>query len=371
MPGHHAFPHLEPASDVLRQDQDRVDRQECLGQDQPPVGAVVQGAFEPLARGGLGAVLLQRDDEPRQPVDPLGPHRIPLVGHRARADLLALERLQHLVLVLQQAQVVGDLGAPLGHPAQEVEHLRVLLPRVGLSGHGEAGVEPHPPHEAPLELPHLGMITVEEFEEARLRPRGPLAAAEPESLEPANGLLDIHREVLHPERGALADGRELRRLEMGVGQAGRGTPLHGEHFECIEHRQQPPQHHPEPVPHHHHIGVVGDEGAGGTEVDHRARRRGLLAEGVHVGHHVVPEPLFVLRRLPQVGVVEVRPHLGDRGLGDGEPELPLALGQRQPDAAPEADAVRLAPEALHLGGGVAGAERGTVAVVGHRSAMSE
>ena len=48
----------------------------------------------------------------------------------------------------------------------------------------------------------------------------------------------------------------------------------------------------------------------------------------------------------------------------------LALGEGEPDAAPEPDAVGFAPEHLHLARGVAGAEGGAVAVVGHRRAMS-
>ena len=371
MRGDLRFPHLEAPRDVLRQDQDRVDCEERLGEDQAPVGAVIEGALEPLARGGLGPVLLQRDDESRQPVDPLGAHRIPLVRHRARADLLGFERLQHLVLVLQEPQVVRHLGAPLRHSAQKVEHLRILLAGVGLPRHREAGVKSHPPDEAPLKLAHLGVVAVEELEEARLRPGGPLAAAQPERLEPADDLLDVQRQVLHPERGALPDRGELRRLEMGVRQAGGGAPPERKGLQRIEHGQEPAQHHAEPLPHHHDIGVVGHEGAGGAQVDHRLGVGRLVAEVVHVRHHVVAEALLIHRRLVQVRIVQVQTHLRDRRIGDRESELLFAFGQRQPDPAPEADAVRLAPETLHLEGGVAGAERGTVAGVGHRSAMSE
>ena len=101
--------------------------EERLGQREPAVGAVVEGALEPLARGGVRAVGLQRDDEPGQPGDPLGPHRVALVGHGAGADLLGLERLEQLALVLQQPEVAGHLGRRLRDAAQGVEHLLSTL----------------------------------------------------------------------------------------------------------------------------------------------------------------------------------------------------------------------------------------------------
>ena len=60
------------------------------------------------------ALAWQRDDVPGQAADPLRPHRVPLVGHGAGADLLRLERLEQLALVLQQPEVAGHLGRPTG-----------------------------------------------------------------------------------------------------------------------------------------------------------------------------------------------------------------------------------------------------------------
>ena len=93
----------------------------------------------------------------------------------------------------------------------------------------------------------------------------------------------------------------------------------------------------------------------------------LLAEGVDVRHDVVAEAPLVPAGGGQVGVVEVGAHLGQRLLGDVEPELALGLRQGEPEPAPEPDAVRLAPQRLHRGRGVAGAERRAPAVVGHRN----
>ena len=47
-----------------------------------------------------------------------------------------------------------------------------------------------------------------------------------------------------------------------------------------------------------------------------ARRRRLVAEVVNVGHHVVPQPALVLSGFVEVGVVQVRAELRDRGIGN-------------------------------------------------------
>ena len=133
----HVLPHLEPGRDVGGEHQDRVGGEERLGKREPAVGAVVERALQPLGGGGVGAVGLERDDEPRERADPLGAHRVPLVRHGAGADLLRLERLEQLALVLQQAEVAGHLRRRLRDAAQGVEDLAVDLARVGLAGHGE------------------------------------------------------------------------------------------------------------------------------------------------------------------------------------------------------------------------------------------
>ena len=55
--------HLESRRDVGGEDQDGVRGQERLGEGQPAVGAVVQGALEPLVGCGVRSVGLQRDHE--------------------------------------------------------------------------------------------------------------------------------------------------------------------------------------------------------------------------------------------------------------------------------------------------------------------
>ena len=87
------------------------------------------------------------------------------------------------------------------------------------------------------------------------------------------------------------------------------------------------------------------------------RGGGLLPERVDVCHDVVPEAPLVARRHGEVGVVEMRPHLSQRAVGDVEPELAFGLREGEPEPPPQRDAVRLTPQALHRRGGVSGAER--------------
>ena len=79
-------------------------------------------------------------------------------------------------------------------------------------------------------------------------------------------------EVLQPQAGALADGGELRRLEVGVGEAS-GWPRCAARSRAArgERRSQPPRaaaaaRRAAAM----HVGVVGDEGAGGAEVEDAA-----------------------------------------------------------------------------------------------------
>ena len=131
----------------------------------------------------------------------------------------------------------------------------------------------------------------------------------------------------------------------------------GERTQRGDQIERPTQHQGQRVAHDEHVGVVGDERAGGAEVEVRPRRRSLFAERVHVRHHVVAEPLFECGSGVEVGVVEMRAHRVESRTGDGHPELLLGLGEREPDPAPLTDPMRLAPQALHRRRCVARGER--------------
>ena len=128
---------LEPARDVVIEDEEGVHGQEQLGKGDPLVRRVVERPLEPLGRGGEIEIAGELDRQPRQPGHPLGPHGIPLVWHRGGADLPGRERLQDLPRVLEEAQVVAELGRRHRHSPQRRRPRRVHLARVGLAGHRE------------------------------------------------------------------------------------------------------------------------------------------------------------------------------------------------------------------------------------------
>src|SRR5207247_2162629 len=198
-------------------------------------------------------------------------------------------------------------------------------------------------------------------------PTGPgraLHAAKLERVEPVEQLVRVEQELLHPQRDALPDGRELRRLEVGVREARQLAVATRQLREGDDDGRDPSQQQLQPLAHQQEVGVVGDVRAGRAEVKEGTRRRRLLAKMMDVRHHVVPQALFVLGRAVEIGVVEVVADLGQRAIGDVEPELLLGLQQREPEPPPQPDPPALAPQRLHRGGGVAGAERRGVGQTG-------
>ena len=191
------------------------------------------------------------------------------------------------------------------------------------------------------------MIAVEQLEKAGLGPRRPFDAAEAHRGDPMQELFGIEREILHPERRALPDGGELCRLEVRVREAGEGAIPPRLLGKRDEHGANPPQEEDHRLPHQEQVGVVGDERARRAQVDVGSGGRSLIAEVVDMRHDVVAQAPLVLGGLVEISVVEVRPQLRERGIGNFQPELFLGFHQRQPQPAPQTDATALAPERLH------------------------
>ena len=337
--------HLEAGGDVLHEDQHGVRGEERLGDREAAVRAVVERALEELHAVRLVRVRLERQHEPRERVDALGAHRVPLVRHRARPDLLLLERLLDLAERLQHPHVARELRRARRDPRDDAEHLRVDLARVRLAGDGQGRVESHRRGDPAVELAHLRVVALEQLEEARLRAGRPLHAAQRQVREAEVEVREVEHEVLHPERRALADGGELRRLEVRVAERRLGLPLAPRTRASVRStaitRVDAQQ--PEPALHLDQVGVVGDVRARRAEVDHAARRRRRLAERVHVRHHVVPEAPLVLGDLREVDVVEVRRISAIAGAGNvarrvrARPPRARARGAARARAASAAD----------------------------------
>jgi hypothetical protein len=174
----------------------------------------------------------------------------------------------------------------------------------------------------------------------------------------------------HPECGAFSHRRKLGRLEMGIRKARKTGVSGGECLERAENRYQTAEQQSETVAHDHQIGIVGHERTGCPKVEVRARRRCLIAERMDVRHHIMAEAPLVACGDNQIGVIEMSSHLSNSRLWDVESQLTLGFGQGQPEPAPKANAVRLAPKRLHGGRGIAGAERRVPPLVGHRKTRS-
>ena len=219
--------------------EDGVAGQEGVGEHEPAVGGVVEAALEPLRRGVDRTVQRVGHDPARQAAHALGAHRVALVGHRRRADLVLVERLRELAHPLQEAQVGAHLVAALGDAGEGGEHLAVELAGVGLAGDRHRAGEPEPGGDPGVELADLGMVAGEQGEEARLRAGGPLDSAAAQRRQPVVDLGQVEDEVVRPQAGALADGRQLRRLEVGVGETGQGAVARGEGGEAGDRRRDP------------------------------------------------------------------------------------------------------------------------------------
>src|SRR4051794_10935734 len=144
----------------------------------------------------------------------------------------------------------------------------------------------------------------------------------------------------------------------------------GESFQRPEYGNQPAEQEPEAVTHDDQIGVVGDEGAGSAQMKKGARCGRLVSKGVNMSHDVMPETTLIACGRSQVRAVEMSPHLAQGRFRNVQPELALRFGQGQPQPAPESDPVWLAPQRLHGGRGIPGAEGRLPTIATHRNTRS-
>ena len=172
-------------------------------------------------------------------INPFGAHRIPFVRHRARSDLFFFERLFYFTKRLQHADITRELRRTRRDTRQHTQHLCVKLARVGLAAHRDRRTEPHCCRDATVEFAHFAMVTLEQREEAGLRARGALDAAQRQIRDAIVEIGEIDHQILHPQRRPLTYRGELRRLQVRVPKRRFGAPLAGERGEPAEHGVQP------------------------------------------------------------------------------------------------------------------------------------
>ena len=234
----------------------------------------------------------------------------------------------------EQTDVVRHLGRALGDPGEDREHVVVDLARVRLAAQADRAVESHLRGDHAVKFAHLVAVAAEEVEVAGLRAGGALGAAERQFVDGAVEGGQVEHEVLDVEGEAFADGGELGGLEVREAEHGHGFVFGGELREVVDQVQQLAPQDLHAVAHLDELGIVGHEAARGAQVDDALGLRADLAERADMAHHVVPDLGLDAFGLLEVDVVEVRLHLRDLFVGDGQPQGLFALGQRQPQTAP-------------------------------------
>jgi hypothetical protein len=233
-----------------------------------------------------------------------------------------------------------------------------------LPGDGIRRLETELAGNEPVQLLDLRVIAVEQREERGLRAGRSLHAAELELTQTILELGQIKHQIVAPQRGPFADGRRLRRLQMREAQARQITILDGKPRQMVDDGRQLADEQFQPLPHQQQVGVVGDVATGGAEVNDRPGGRANVAVGMHVGNHIVPEPLLIRGRGGEVDVIDMGPEFGDLRGGDFESQLALGFGQRDPQFPPGAVPDLRRPEPAHVARGVAGYQGVVVEIVG-------
>jgi hypothetical protein len=161
----------EPGQNVIERHDNSVGREEDLREGDTANGRVIKGALKPLCCVGVRGVLVEVGKVAAEASNALASHRIALVGHRARANLVLLKRLFHLLLAGKVTDVAGnalDGCAESGHGVGDTE---IDLAGVGLGGDAVAGWEVRLLAENLVELIDLHSVAVEDFHASIVSPQ--------------------------------------------------------------------------------------------------------------------------------------------------------------------------------------------------------
>ena len=353
----------QTGNDVDHDVQNSIDCEECLRNRNALVRGVIQRALEPLGSRGEGRVQAVADDVARQCTDTLGTHRVALVRHSRRTDLVLLKRLLDFLQVLQQTQVGCKLGSGLGNASQRSQRLRVNLAGVGLAGDRNHACKAEIVGNALLEFLNLALIAVKQLHEGRLRAGRALAAEHTQVFDAVLDFAEVHQQLIHPQGSALADRGQLRRLEVGEAEGRLGLVRVRELRQLVQYGRQLFANQQQTLADLDDVGVVADIRAGSAEVDNASRLGSRLAEGVNVRHNVMAYLLLALTSHIVVDVGQVRGHLVHLLLRDRQTERHLRLSQRQPQPTPGGELHIRGEGVEHLLGSVARGKRAFVHVV--------
>ena len=144
------------------------------------------------------------------------------------------------------------------------------------------------------------------------------------------------------------DRDQLRWLIMREAEGGLVFPFEGKFLELGEYVHRLAEQQLHPFAQQNEIGVVTHIATRRAEVDDGHRFGGHLSVGVHVGHYVVSQLVLVLAHDVEVDVVDVRAHLLQLLVRNGQTQFLLPLGQGNPASAPRGEFFLRAPMFGHF-----------------------
>ena len=96
------FIDMQPLGDISHKPQHRIAGEEALGKRNAAVGGIIKSALEPLGRCRHRGIERIRHNVPREGAYALGAHRVALICHCGRADLVLFKGLFNLAEMLQK-----------------------------------------------------------------------------------------------------------------------------------------------------------------------------------------------------------------------------------------------------------------------------
>mmetsp|Transcript_41735 Transcript_41735/g.81808 ORF Transcript_41735/g.81808 Transcript_41735/m.81808 type:complete len:366 (+) Transcript_41735:613-1710(+) len=348
---------MQPVSDILKQVEYDVHRQETLWQNDPPYGTVVKGPLEPLIGGRVRRTHREADDVSRDGTYTFRSHGITFVGHGRAPNLSLRKRLLHLLKIREEAYITSHLISTLRHPRQDGKDVKIDFACVGLPRHRNRLFEAHEVAHLCVELLDLCVIPVEQLKEGRLRSRCTFNAPHGQIVHFTGNRLQVEHQVLHPDRTPLPHSRELRRLKMRKPKRREILVLYGKLPHSGEHTQNFTPNDSQRLPNLKQVRVIPHVTTGGPQVNNGHGRGCRIAISVDVSHDVMSEPCLVTIGHIQVNVVDVRGHLADLFVSNVDTQFLFSGGEGQPEFAPRGKLHCRRPYVRHFLRGVSFDER--------------
>ena len=343
--------------DVEHDIQYRVNAEERLSYGDTLVCRVIEGTLEPLSTCGECGVEHIAHNVSRQRADTLVAHRIALVSHSGRADLVLFKRLFNLLEGLEYSYIVGKFHSRLSYAREYRANVVIHLARVGLARNGYYCVKAHLLSYQLFKLLYLIGIALKKLHEGSLSTGSALRAEQFQLRDLEIEVLEVGEQFVAPKCSALAYCGELCGLEVGVSEAGHSLVLIGKFSELRNYLYQLSLYHLHSVAHDDNVGVVAN--VAGSSAGRLGSR---LAEGVNVRHNVVANYLFARGGYLVVDIINISLKLIYLLLSYGQAKLHLSSCKRHPKLSPGSEFLIRRENILHFLAGVASAERAFVRI---------